>query len=68
MNAMKRRFRKCCTRSHAGKPSVTARADQGTPGYRTRKSCTAGKLPHCLGYGDADDGEHKTDSARPTAH
>jgi hypothetical protein len=42
MNAMKRRFRKCCTRSHAGKPALTVRADGGTPGYRIRKSFTVG--------------------------
>jgi hypothetical protein len=42
MNAMKRRFKKCCIRSHAGKPVVTASADGGTPGYRKRKPCTVG--------------------------
>ena len=40
---MKKRFRKCCIRSQSGKPSLTVRTVGGTPGYRTRKSRTAGK-------------------------
>jgi len=42
MNSMNNRFKKCCTRSQRGKPAVTTSWDDGMPGYRTRKSFTAG--------------------------
>ncbi len=43
MNIMKSMFRKCCSRSHHGKPESTEGAACGMPPYSLMKACTPGK-------------------------
>ena len=65
MNAMKSRFRKCCTRSHAGKPVVTATRGRRDAGIPHEEILHRRQLPQRLSYGHADDGEHESERQGP---
>ena len=65
MNAMKRRFRKCCTRSHAGKPALTVSSGRRDAGVPHEEILHRRQLSQRLSYRDADDGEHKTEWQGP---
>ena len=65
MNAMKSRFRKCCTRSHAGKTVGDGPCGRRDTRIVHEEFLDRRQFPQRLSDGHADDGKHKTDRQDP---